>query len=131
MIGLDTNVVLRYLAQDDEEQSTKATALIETLSTDAPGFIAVVSLVEIVWVLQSCYQSPKHEIAAVLETLLRTKELVIERSEMVWQALRCFTESKADFADCLIERSAHNAGCEHTVTFDRKAANTANMQYLL
>lgn len=90
----------------------------------------MVSVVELVWVLQSCYQATKSEIVDVLETLLRTKELVVERAEVMWQALRRFSDSKADFADCLIERCAHAAECEYTVTFDSKAAKTAGMRHI-
>lgn len=130
MIGLDTNVLVRYLSQDDPVQSQKATDLIESLTAGEPGFIAMVSVVELVWVLQSCYQATKSEIVDVLETLLRAKELVVERAEVVWQALRRFSDSKADFADCLIERCAHAAECEYTVTFDSKAAKTAGMRHI-
>lgn len=130
MIGLDTNVLVRYVAQDDPKQSAIASELIESLTASSPGFIALVSVVELVWVLQSSYQSSKSEIIVVLETLLRTRELTLENAETVWQALRRFSESNADFADCLIERSANAAGCDHTVTFDSKAAKTAGMQRL-
>jgi predicted nucleic-acid-binding protein len=128
MIGLDTNVLVRYIVQDDPEQSAKATQVIESLSATSPGFIAMVSVVELVWVLQSCYASTKGEIVQVLDTLLRTKELAVESAEIVWQALRRFTDTSADFADCLIERCAHAAGCDHTITFDKKAAKAAGMR---
>lgn len=131
MIGLDTNVLVRYVAQDDPKQSAKATRLIESLTPASPGFVALVSVVELVWVLQSCYDSAKSEIVVVLETLLRTRELTVENSDIVWQALRSYSQANADFADCLIERSAHAAGCEHIVTFDSKAAKTARMQRLV
>jgi len=130
MIGLDTNVLVRYVAQDDPKQSAIASELIESLTASSPGFIALVSVVELVWVLQSNYQSSKSEIIVVLETLLRTRELTLENAETVWQALRRFSDSNADFADCLIERSANAAGCDHTVTFDSKAAKTIGMQRL-
>ena len=130
MIGLDTNVLVRYVAQDEPVQSAKASALIESLSASSPGFIAMVSVVELVWVLQSCFKASKAEIVAVIETLLRTKELKVERAEIIWQALRRFTQANADFADCLIERCAHAADREYTVTFDSKAAKTAGMRKL-
>ncbi|MFK7699645.1 PIN domain-containing protein [Pseudomonas caspiana] len=130
MIGLDTNVLVRYVAQDDARQSAAASKLIESLTVSEPGFIALVSIVELVWVLQSSYKSSKSEIVLVLETLLRTRELTVENAETVWQALRRFTDSNADFADCLIERSAHAAGCDHVATFDSKAAKTAGMHRL-
>lgn len=100
MIGLDTNVLVRYVTQDDPVQSPKASELIESLTAFAPGFVSLVSVVELVWVLQSCYQSAKGDVVTVLETLLRTRELTIEHAEIIWQALRRFTASTADFADC-------------------------------
>ena len=130
MIGLDTNVLVRYVTQDDPVQSAKASDLIESLTTLSPGFVSLVSVVELVWVLQSCYQSAKSDVVVVLETLLRTRELTIEHAETLWQALRRFTASKADFADCLIERCAHTAGCEYTATFDLNAAKAAGMKRL-
>ncbi|MCF5665139.1 MULTISPECIES: PIN domain-containing protein [Pseudomonas fluorescens group] len=130
MIGLDTNVLVRYVTQDDPVQSAKASALIESLSTASPGFISMVSIVELVWVLQSCYQSAKRDVVTVLETLLRTRELTIEHAELIWQALRKFVANKADFADCLIERCAHAAGCEYTATFDLNAIKTTGMKRL-
>ncbi|MBO0495800.1 type II toxin-antitoxin system VapC family toxin [Pseudomonas sp. Marseille-Q1929] len=130
MIGLDTNVLVRYVTQDDPIQSAKASDLIESLTTLSPGFVSLVSVVELVWVLQSCYQSAKSDVVMVLETLLRTRELTIEHAETLWQALRRFTASKADFADCLIERCAHAAGCEYTATFDLNAAKAAGMKRL-
>ncbi|MGY2274593.1 MULTISPECIES: PIN domain-containing protein [Pseudomonas] len=131
MIGLDTNVLVRYVTQDDPVQSPKASELIESLTAFAPGFISLVSVVELVWVLQSCYQSAKGDVVTVLETLLRTRELTIEHAEIIWQALRRFTASTADFADCLIERCAHAAGCEYTATFDMNAAKAAGMKRLI
>ena len=130
MIGLDTNVLVRYVAQDEPVQSARASALIESLSASSPGFVAMVSVVELVWVLQSCFKASKAEIVAVIETLLRTKELKVERAEIIWQALRRFTQANADFADCLIERCAHAADCVYTVTFDSKVARTAGMRKL-
>ncbi len=130
MIGLDTNVLVRYVTQDDPVQSPKANELIESLSTFSPGFVSLVSVVELVWVLQSCYQSAKSDVVTVLETLLRTRELTIEHAEVIWQALRRFSANKADFADCLIERCAHAAGCKYTATFDLNAVKSAGMQRL-
>src|ERR1700742_3589728 len=105
MIGLDTNVLVRYIAQDDAVQSSKATALVESLTVDDPGYAAQVALMEVVWVLGSLYAADRADIAKVVEALLRTRELVIESAETVWKALRLFASSKADFADCLIERT--------------------------
>jgi predicted nucleic-acid-binding protein len=130
MIGLDTNLIVRYITQDDPVQSAAATKLMDSLSADAPGFVAMVVVVELVWVLQSCYRGKRDEIVRVLETLLRSKELIVERAELVWQALRRFSAGHADFADCLIERCGHAAECQYTVTFDRNAASAAGMKLL-
>ena len=130
MIGLDTNVLVRYVAQDDPKQSLEATHLMESLTADAPGFVSIVSVVELVWVLSGCYGSTKGEVCEVLSTLLRTKELVVAQADTVWQALRLFRDSKADFADCLIERTANEAGCSHTATFDQDAARSCGMKLL-
>ena len=130
MIGLDTNVLVRYLAQDDPKQSPKATRLIESLTADAPGYISGVSVVELVWVLTGCYALTRRELCEVLETLLRSKGIVVAHADTVWKALRLFNDGKADFADCLIERSASEAGCSHTATFDRDAANHCGMRLI-
>ncbi len=131
MIGLNTNVIVRYLTQDDSVQSAKATKLIDTLSAEAPGFIAMVSVVELIWVLQACYDSSRTVIAQMLEALLRTEELIVETPELIWKALRRFQgAAQADFADCLIACCAEAAGCDHTVTFDRNAARAAGMKLI-
>ncbi len=130
MIGLDTNVLVRYIAQDDKKQSPKATRLIESLTVDAPGYVSIVSVVELVWVLTGCYALTRNEICEVLETLMRTKEIIVAHADTLWKALRLYKEGKADFADCLIERSANEAGCNYTTTFDRDAAKHCGMQLI-
>jgi len=102
----------------------------DSFSPDSQGFISLIVLAELVWVLESLYRFTKKEIEQVLETLLRSEELVLERAEIVSQALRMYRASRADFADCLIERSGHAADCEHTVTFDQKAAARTGMRLL-
>jgi predicted nucleic-acid-binding protein len=130
MIGLDTNVLVRYIMQDDLKQSPLATRLIESRSIESRGFVPLVSVVEIFWVMSSAYELDRGQLIAALEGLLRTKELVVERAEIVWKALRIFQSANVDFADCLIERSAAAAGCEKTMTFDRGAAKSAGMTLL-
>jgi predicted nucleic-acid-binding protein len=130
MTGLDTNIVVRYLTHDDAAQTTAAVKVIDSLSPDSPGFLSLIVVVELVWVLEVSYRFKKNEIEQVLETLLRSKELVIERAEIVSQALRKFSTSRADFADCLIERCGHAAECQYTVTFDQNAASDAGMKLL-
>jgi predicted nucleic-acid-binding protein len=130
MTGLDTNVIVRFLVQDDPDQSAAAGSLFDTFTAEKPGFVSAIVIVELVWVLQSCYESTRHDIQGVIEDLLRTRELLIERAELIWQSLRLFEKGKADFADCVIERCGQAAGCDHTMTFDQNAAKSAGMKLL-
>ena len=130
MTGLDTNVVLRFVVQDDPVQAAIATKLFDSFSNQDPGFIPAIAVAEMAWVLHSRYDAKRNEISRVIETLLRSRELVVEQADLVWQALRQYARGNADFADCLIERSAHAAGCRHTITFDRSAAAGAGMKLL-
>lgn len=122
MIGLDTNVVIRYITQDDPAQARKATALIENgLSLKEPGFITLICLVEITWVLESCYNQGKPEVLAVVHALLTTKQLVIENADIAYIALKRCLANQGDFSDALIVAIAERAGCSKVFTFDRKA----------
>jgi len=127
MIGLDTNVLVRYIMQDDARQASLATRLIESLSAESPGFVPLVSVVELGWVLSSAYELGRNQLVAAIEGLLRTKELVVERAEIVWKALRLVQGTNADLADCLISCSAAAAGCPKTMTLDRGAAKSGGM----
>ena len=127
MIGLDTNVLVRYIMQDDAKQSAKATKLMEGLTAQQPGFIALVSVVELVWVLSSAYDLKRGQIVQALDLMLRSSQLVVDQADQVLRALRAYDAGKADFADCLIERTAAAAGCVRTMTFVVAAAKTAGM----
>ena len=128
MIGLDTNVLVRYIMQDDARQALKATRLVEALDANAPGYITLVSVVELYWVLTSCYGLTAAQVTQAMEGILRTRQLVVEKADQVARALRVFSAGKADFADCLIERCASAAGCTQTATFDVGAARHAGMK---
>ena len=130
MIGIDTNILARFLAQDDAEQGRRADSLLQTLSPQNPGFVSLVSLIELAWLMRSRYHMSKSELIQNLERLLNSPELVIESQQTVGQAIARFGAAKTDFADCLIERSGHVAGCRHTVTFDENAAKTSGMKLL-
>jgi predicted nucleic-acid-binding protein len=130
LIGLDTNIVVRYLTHDHPAQTAAALRLVHSLSSDSPGFLPLIVIAELVWVLEASYDFKKKDIEQVLETVLRSKELVIERADLVSQALRSFRASRADFVDCLIERCSSAADCLYTVTFDRDAAQGAGMRFL-
>lgn len=122
MIGLDTNVILRHLLQDDPIQSPAATALIEgQLSETRPGFVSVVAMVETVWVLTRVYRFTNSEIAAAVERLLQVGVLVIENAPEVFAAMVMVKSGRGSFADALIGALGAGAGCTHTVTFDKAA----------
>jgi len=131
MTGLDTNVLVRYIMQDDAKQSALAARLIESLSAASPGFVSIVSIVELSWVLSSAYEFDRNQIIVALDGLLRAKEIVVENAETVGKALRAYQTARAEFADCLIERSCTAAGCEKTVTFDRTAAKGGGMTLIV
>lgn len=97
MIGLDTNVLVRFIAQDDVKQAALATRLIFGLTRENPDFVSQVSLVELVWVMQSCYEANKDEILAILDKVLRTQELIVENQEVALQALS-FDKNAVRFA---------------------------------
>ncbi len=128
MIGLDTNVLARYIAQDDRRQSAQASALIDSLTADAPGFVSLVVLAELTWVLHDAYERSKDELVTMLDYLLRAQTLRVEQAEIASKALRLYVQSKADFADCLVCEAGLAAGCKDTVTFDAKAAKLPGMR---
>lgn len=127
MIGLDTNVLVRYIMQDDPKQSPKATEIIEALEGIGSGYVTVVSIVELVWVLGVSFELTRSQVAQALDGIIKTKQFKIECADQVIRALRVFKVGKSDFTDCLIERSADSAGCEKTITFDVNASNHAGM----
>ena len=127
MIGLDTNVLVRYIMQDDIKQAALATKVIEQLNDDAPGYISIVTIVELCWVLESGFALSRLEIVSVYQRLITVDVFKIDRVSVVAAAVRAYGEGKADFADYLIERLSVLAGCTHTVTFDKAAAKSGAM----
>jgi predicted nucleic-acid-binding protein len=127
VIGLDTNVLVRYITQDDTPQAAQATLLIESLDTASPGFVTLVTVVELNWVLESSYNFTRQQFVEVMQTLLTVDTLKLGSAAVVASAVRMYAASKADFSDCLIERLSASAGCERTMTFDKAAAKMAGM----
>lgn len=130
MTGLDTNVLARYLLQDDSLQSPIADRIIEQLTPQEPGWIGIATILELVWVLNRQNRVRRAAMANILMQLLTREEIVVEQAELVQRALLQFQNGKADFADCLIAASAKAAGCSRTVTFDRDAARDAGMELI-
>lgn len=118
MIGLDTNILVRYLTQDEQQQGQKATELIQN---HQPGFISNIVLCELVWVLKGePYKLSKDQILNTLEAMLQSSAFEFENRSNIYQALQRTKQGRADFSDYLIGAIAHQAGCQKTVTFDRK-----------
>ncbi len=131
MIGVDTNVLVRYIVADDEDQTRRAAACLEgAISVDYPGFVSVVVLVELVWVLERTYRFSSDEIAGAIESVLRAEPLRIDRRAEVVEAFGVFQTKQGSFADALIATLAERAGCAHVVTFDRKAARLPGFRLL-
>lgn len=133
MIGLDTNMVVRYLVQDEPKQSKCANRLIEKTVADREVLgISLVTLCEIVWVLERCYGLIRTELIDVLKQLLQTQSIWIEHDVVVRQALRDFESRTAiDFSDCLIGRQNEVNGCSFTYTFDKNAAKKLHTMFKL
>ncbi len=129
MIGLDTNVMVRYLVQDDPDQSAVASALIDELTDTNPGYLSLVTVVELYWVLRRAYRIGAGRCAELLEGLLDARELRVDRDAIVRAALTV-SRGGFDFADAVIVELGRAAGCDHTVTFDQRAARDGAMQLL-
>jgi predicted nucleic-acid-binding protein len=123
MIGLDTNVVLRYLLQDDPEQTPLTNRLFERQLSEAnPGFINLAAVLEIVWVLRSLFKQTPAQIATHLEDLLTSDFLDVQNEQQVFEAAFALRRGTGEFEDALIGALNSCSGCAHTLTFDRRAA---------
>jgi len=124
MIGIDTNILVRYLTQDDEAQSAIATKIINQYENNAESvFISNIVLCELIWVLERGYKYSKKEIVSVMQITLSTIEFAFEYHEILWLSLSDYEKYQADFSDILLGKINHLHGCEYTVTFDAKASN--------
>ena len=120
MIGLDTNILVRYLTHDDPVQYAKAAAFIDAAINRGDQFVVNTAvLCELVWVLGTAYDYSREEIAGALEQIFATAQFEIERLDDARHALAEFRRTKADFSDALIGRTNRSLGSEYTVTFDR------------
>ncbi len=129
MIGLDSNVLLRFVVGDDPEQARAARTVMAGLTPKEPGFISLVTLVEFAWVLARGYRRSPEQVLDHVEDLLASAELEFEDGETVWRAL-AQARSGADLADAIVADTAETFGCSETVTFDRRAARLLGMRLL-
>ena len=129
MIGLDTNILVRYLAQDDPAQSAKATEILERRLTEKyPGFVSVVAMVETVWALDRAYGFTAQEIATAVERLLQIEVLVVENEQEVFSAMVALKQGRGSFPDALIAELGARVGCTRTLTFDQKAVRLSGFE---
>lgn len=121
MIGVDTNLLVRFLVEDDAHQSKRAGQLFRrALAKGERLFISDVVLCEVVWVLEGAYRVPRGEIAALLLDLARAKQVQLGDADIVHRALTAFQAGKGDFAAYVIRERALEAGCSALATFEKK-----------
>lgn len=131
MIGLDTNILVRYIVEDDPVQTLLANELIENKCTSKnTAFINLIVLCELVWVLARAYKCNRKQIKDVLQNLLITENFTVEHHDIAWQALYDFEEGKADYSDCLISRLNNYYECSTSYSFDKNAAKFTNIELL-
>ncbi|OQW62594.1 MAG: PIN domain-containing protein [Nitrospira sp. ST-bin4] len=131
MIGLDTNVLVRYLVRDNPDQAQiAAEAIARDCTRESPAFINRIVLCELVWVLESAYGYSKETIIGVLEKVFRTAQFQVEDVQTAWTAFRLYQKGKADFSDCLLGTVNRERGCERTITFDQDAGKLAEFDLL-
>jgi predicted nucleic-acid-binding protein len=131
MIGIDTNVLLRLLVRDQQEQVRAAEKFIAVrCSKEDPGYVSRVVIAETAWVLKDVYGYGRPQIAAAMRAVLNVSEVEVESADEVDSAIIDFERSSAGFIDCLLARTNAAAGCEYTVTFDRKAAKLGAFRLL-
>ncbi|MEZ5478309.1 MAG: type II toxin-antitoxin system VapC family toxin [Thiolinea sp.] len=121
MIGLDTNMLVRYIVQDDAEQAASANRVIDALNLEHKAVISKIVLCELSWVLAYSYRYQREQIAMVLDTLLTTQEFVVEDSGQALRALQHYQSGSAGFADYFLALSHQALGAEYTVSLDKKA----------
>ena len=131
MIGIDTNILIRYLAQDDLQQARKADALMaEAMDEGDRIHINDIVLCETVWVLRAAYRMSKATIVATLDKIMSTALFSFDDRELLRSALVEYRDGPGDFSDYLIGHRNIRAGSQHTVTFDRLLREGLNFQLL-
>jgi predicted nucleic-acid-binding protein len=129
MIGIDTNILVRYLVNDDPVQSPRAAQIIERrLNEDNPGYISIVTIVETAWVLRRRYRFSSDEVASAIERVLLMEAFLVEHEVEVYSAMFSLRDGRSSFSDALIGKLDAKAGCSVTLTFDRKASRLAGFE---
>jgi predicted nucleic-acid-binding protein len=131
MLGLDTNILVRYIVQDDPIQSPLVSRFLKLKCTERyPCYISHIVLCELVWVLESAYSYKREQVAETLKLILETSNFCIGEAESAWAALEIYRGGRADFSDLLLGETNHLHGCETTITLDKNASETGTFQLL-
>jgi predicted nucleic-acid-binding protein len=129
--GLDTNVLVRYLTEDDPVQSRRAADLIATVTARGGRcFISAIVLCEMTWVLRGLYKISRPDLVETLDRMLATSQFVIGDKDLVRRALAAYRAGRADFADYIIGEQHTDEGCAKTVTFDRRLRGASGFQVI-
>ncbi len=129
MIGIDTNVLVRFITNDDPARSQTASQFMATLTVENPGYVSLPVTLEVIWVLLRLFKFSKAEVIHTLESLTRTNELRFQHVAIVRSALHIAETSNADIADALVFLLSKEDGCDKVVTLD-KGAVRAGMSLL-
>jgi predicted nucleic-acid-binding protein len=131
MTGLDTNILVRHITQDDPVQSPIATEFIElSLTEENPGFVSLVALAELAWVLRSNYGWEAERVSQALRVLLLTESILVQNQDEVFSAITAVEMGMGTFEDALISALGQWADCSTTHTFDTKATRLHGMTFL-
>ena len=122
MIGLDTNVLVRFLVQDDADQARRAAGCVAQLTEAEPGFVAREVVLELVWVLAKAYQYDRAQITSALQGLMAAAQIELEDSASLGAVLDLYANHGYDFADLMIRQVGVVRGVSRMVTFDERAA---------
>ncbi|HEY0122089.1 MAG TPA: type II toxin-antitoxin system VapC family toxin [Rhizobium sp.] len=131
MIGLDTNILIRFFLQDDPSQNEKAVRLFTRLPEIGPGYISCITLMEFAWFLRRRTKLPRSQVMEGISDLLESEDILLEDEPVVEEVLGIMASSQVEFADTFIALRNRNAGCNVTMTFDEKAAKRISGMELL
>lgn len=124
MIGVDTNILVRYLTQDDEKQANIVNKFLAQYEHQTGSiFINNIVICELIWVLERGYKYSKKEIISVVRVILSTVEFTFEQAEILWLSLNDYEKYNANFPDILLGKINKISGCDFTISFDSKALN--------
>jgi predicted nucleic-acid-binding protein len=130
VIGLDTNILIRHVMQDDPAQSERASNAIAQFTEDDPAFISLITIVESVWVLRTSYRLDTTAVSRFIDSLLAASEFVVQAPDVVRRAMTLSREHQTEFADAVIAMLGIDADCDETLTFDRRASDLPGMRLL-